>query len=70
MARTEKAQFEVIQNGLVVAAVEGPADSALKDALHYLAVYLQDGDAELRARNDEGWAALKKWGEDLRASAS
>lgn len=58
---TTAARFEIIQDGQVVAEVEGPADSALTDALHYLAVYGQDGPTELRACDDESFRVLQAW---------
>lgn len=38
--------FQIIQDGMVVAEGEGPADDVYREAKHYLAMYGQDGDAE------------------------
>ena len=40
-------EFEVWQDDEVVARTSGPRDEALRDALHYIAQYRQDGAVEL-----------------------
>lgn len=41
--RGRMARFELEQDGMVVAAVEGPRESALSDIVHYGLMYGQDG---------------------------
>ena len=41
------AEFEVRQDGMMVAGASGPRDRALREALHYAQVYGQDGPVEL-----------------------
>lgn len=42
------AEFEVTQDGMVVASASGPRKRALQEAQHYAAVYGQDGPTEIR----------------------
>ena len=47
-------EFEVVQNGQVVAGVGGPnREAALKEAMHYAMVYGQDGPCEIRDASDD-----------------
>ena len=51
--------FSVWQDGIKVAAVTSDDRiEALREALHYLMQYSQDGKAELRGVTPEDWAAL------------
>jgi len=45
---TDRATFEVWQDGMCVASSSGPREAAQRDALHYCQVYGQDGPVELR----------------------
>lgn len=39
----KRASFNVYEDGIVVASVDGPFDSALRDAMRYAQQYAQDG---------------------------
>lgn len=41
-------RFRLMQDGMQVAGVEGPALRAMQEAEHYLAVYSQDGPCKLQ----------------------
>ncbi|CAL62446.1 Hypothetical protein HEAR2315 [Herminiimonas arsenicoxydans] len=45
---TDRATFEIWQDGMCVASSSGPREDAQREALHYAAVYGQDGPVELR----------------------
>ena len=40
-------EFEVWQDGMMVASCSGPEEAAKREALHYAAQYEQDGPIEL-----------------------
>ena len=41
-------RFRLMQDGMVVAGVEGPSVRAMEEASHYLAVYSEDGPCTLQ----------------------
>lgn len=43
----ERAEFEIIQDDMVVATTSGPRERALAEAKHYASVYLMDGPVEV-----------------------
>jgi hypothetical protein len=44
---SDHAEFEVRQEGMLVAMSSGPRDRALADIMHYASVYAQDGPVEV-----------------------
>lgn len=46
-AVTKISHYEVWQHGQRVAAVDGPKDQALANAMHYALMYRQDGPVEV-----------------------
>ena len=43
----ETAEFEVWQDDMIVASASGPREDALREAMHYVSQYEQDGPVEV-----------------------
>ncbi|RYF22577.1 MAG: hypothetical protein EOO77_03860 [Oxalobacteraceae bacterium] len=56
MQENDTMRFRLMQDGMQVAACEGPAFRAAQEAAHYLAVYSQDGPCTLQY-----YTAGKRW---------
>jgi hypothetical protein len=62
MEMTMETTYEVWQDGLMVASVTGPRDGALRDALHYLFMYAQDGGkCVLKGLSEEDFNSLPSY---------
>jgi hypothetical protein len=61
MTRVGYGEFQVWQDGMMVAGGSGPMDRVRSEARHYALVYGQDGDVEVRVRLDgEPWPKRRK----------
>jgi len=52
-ARERPDAYRIIQDGGIVARVEGP--HALREIMHYATVYRQDGSLEIQRRKGKRW---------------
>lgn len=52
-------EYRLIQDGLQVAAVDGPAPHAWREINHYAAVYSQDGPVRIEVKTDRGWKPVE-----------
>lgn len=55
----EEHEFEVVQDGMVVAIVSGgDREQCLREAMHYVAIYSQDGECQVKGITPEDWKRL------------
>jgi hypothetical protein len=58
---TESIRLRIIQSGQEVAAVDGPPEPAIRDAMHYAMVYAQDSEpTTIEGLDEASKAALER----------
>ena len=54
----EREEYRVMQDGVMVARLSGPKETALPSILHYAMMYGQDGPVRVERREGRKWVEL------------